>query len=273
MPIRSDGKGRRWVEMSLVAPGTPEQVWRAMATGAGNTAWFTNATIDERVGGALAFDFGQNGTSKGEVTAWTPPRHFAYVERDWHPGAPPVATDITIERRFGANSLVRMIDSIETDADTWDSHLESFEDGWPVFFDVLKLYLTHFPDLPAASFQAMHQVNDTPLAVWTRLTSALNLASAHVGEQCLVAPQPQPWMGVVEQVVQNHIHRVIFLRLEWPAPGIALVGTYAQAEGANASVSAYFYGETAAGLAAHSRHSMREWLPQLFAESAARSSA
>jgi len=41
MPIRKDEHGKRWVEMALVVPGTPEQAWRALATGPGNTAWFT----------------------------------------------------------------------------------------------------------------------------------------------------------------------------------------------------------------------------------------
>ena len=267
MPIRSDHKGRRRVEMSFIVPGTPDQVWRLMATGAGNCAWFTKTMIEERVGGAVVFDFGPNGTVRGEITAWTPPRHFAYVERDWHPGAPEVTTDITIEPRYGANSLVRMAHSIRTTANTWDAQLEAFESSWPVFFDVLRLCITHFPNMPAASFRALHKVKDTPVAVWTRLTTALNLASARVGEQRYLAPQPQPWIGVVEQLIQNASHQIIVLRLEWPAPGIALVGAFAQPEGASASVSAYFYGETAGHLAAHSEHSMREWLPQVFAES------
>ena len=36
--------GKRWIEMEFVVPGTPEQVWQAVATGPGNTAWFTRAT-------------------------------------------------------------------------------------------------------------------------------------------------------------------------------------------------------------------------------------
>lgn len=68
MPLKKDGTGKRWVEMELIVPGTPEQVWQAMATGPGNTAWFTRTTIDERVGGAVRFDFGPNGNSAGEVS-------------------------------------------------------------------------------------------------------------------------------------------------------------------------------------------------------------
>ncbi|RWQ41889.1 MAG: SRPBCC domain-containing protein, partial [Mesorhizobium sp.] len=40
MPIKKDETGKRWVEMEFITPCTPEQVWRAIATGPGNTAWF-----------------------------------------------------------------------------------------------------------------------------------------------------------------------------------------------------------------------------------------
>ena len=66
MPTKMDGAGKRWVEMEFIAPGTPEDVWEAMATGPGNAAWFIRATIEERVGGAIAFDFGPDMKSTGE---------------------------------------------------------------------------------------------------------------------------------------------------------------------------------------------------------------
>ena len=36
MPVRKDDSGRRWVEMEFLVPGTPAQVWHAIATGPGN---------------------------------------------------------------------------------------------------------------------------------------------------------------------------------------------------------------------------------------------
>src|SRR5688572_19853338 len=109
MPIKKDGTGKRWVEMELLVPGTPEQVWHAVATGPGTTAWFVRTEIEPRVGGAVLFDFGEGATSKGEVTAWEPHHRIEYVEREWQEGAPPVATEITVTGRSGDRCVVRMV--------------------------------------------------------------------------------------------------------------------------------------------------------------------
>ena len=84
MPLRKDDSGRRWIEMEFLVPGTPEQVWQAIATGPGMSAWFTPTTVDEKVGGDIRFDFGADScgenTSSGTVTEWQPPVRFAYEE-------------------------------------------------------------------------------------------------------------------------------------------------------------------------------------------------
>ena len=70
MPLKKDDSGHRWVEMEFLVPGTPEQVWQAIATGPGMSAWFTPTTVDEHVGGAITFDFGDGSTlASGTVTA------------------------------------------------------------------------------------------------------------------------------------------------------------------------------------------------------------
>lgn len=79
-------------------------------------SWTRQAKIEERLGGALQFDFGPGETSSGEVTAWEPPRRFGYVESGWSPGAPPVATEITITSRAGSQCVVRMVHSLFRDA-------------------------------------------------------------------------------------------------------------------------------------------------------------
>jgi uncharacterized protein YndB with AHSA1/START domain len=142
MTVKRDATtGARTVELELEVPGTPEQVWHAIATGPGITAWFVPTEVDEREGGAITFDFGPEIGGSAVVTAWEPPRRFAYEEREWMPGAPPVATEIHVEARGGGRCVMRMVHSLFTSSDEWDDQLEGFENGWPPFLHVLKGYL------------------------------------------------------------------------------------------------------------------------------------
>jgi len=259
MPIKKDGTGKRWVEMEFVAKATPEQIWNAMATGAGNSSWFTKATIEERVGGELTFTFGTAGSSKGEVTEWQPPQRFGYVERDWSPGAPPVATEITITARSGDTCVVRMVHSLFATSDDWDDQMESFESGWPSFFEVLRLYLAHFPNQRGASFQVMHLVAGEDLDVWKRLLAALGLDNPNVGERRSTT-QPEELSGVVERTHQDGKHRYVVVRVDSPLPGIALIGTDAMGGRVNAGVMGYCYGEAAEARGEAGAAKWRAWM-------------
>ena len=260
MPTKMDGAGKRWVEMEFIAPGTPEDVWEAIATGPGNAAWFIRATIEERVGGAIAFDFGPDMKSTGEVTAWEPPRRFGYVERDWSKGAPPLATEIMIAARADERSLVRMVHSLSSSSDEWDDQLESFETAWPSFFEVLRLYLSRFKGQKAVSFQASVSVDGDQLAVWKRLTDALDLNGANVGEHRTTPTQPEALSGVIEHVHQDQKQRVLMMRLDAPAPGAAIVATCGDGNTVNGSVCIFFYGDDAGTIASVSEKRWRDWL-------------
>ena len=50
---------KKSTEVEIEVPGTPEEVWQAIATGPGFTSWFVPAEIEERVGGATSFHFGE----------------------------------------------------------------------------------------------------------------------------------------------------------------------------------------------------------------------
>jgi len=265
MPIRTDATGNRWVEMEFVAPGSPEEVWQAMATGPGNATWFTRATIEERVGGVMKFEFGPDMSSSGEVTAWQPPHRFGYVERDWLEGAPPVATEITITRRSERECTVRMVHTLVSTSDVWDAHMEGFQGGWPAFFEVLRLYLKHFAGKDGAPFQAMTRgLAGDDLPVWTRLIAELGLSGANVGERRATASKPEAVAGVVEHVLQSDRTRFLLMRLDAPGPGIVIVGTHRGPDGVHASVTRFFYGDDAAATASASESLWRTWLLETF---------
>lgn len=282
MPIKKDSTGNRWVEMELLVPGTPEQVWQAMATGDGKAAWFIKGEIEPRAGGRFQLDFGQGVVTSGEVTHWEPPHTFAYVENEWEPGAPPVATEITITSRSGDQCVVRMVHSLFSSSDDWDDQLEGFEKGWPGFFAVLRVYLSRFAGQTAASFMAMSSANMDALSAWLRLGEALTLAGANVGERRTSTAGPEAWSGLVEHVYQDAQTRYVLLRIDSPSPGIALVGVLGPAanpgdielklgkgSSATVSVNRYFYGANAPALAAESESRWRDWLARTFGTQAA----
>jgi uncharacterized protein YndB with AHSA1/START domain len=264
MPIKKDGTGKRWVEMELLLPGTPEQVWQAMATGPGYAAWFVEGEIEPRIGGSLRFDFGEGATTSGEVTTWEPPNGFGYVERDWDKDAPPVATEITITSRAGDRCVVRMTHSLFTSSDDWDDQVEGFESGWPGFFAVLRVYLRHFAGEKAAGFIAQAKAKENSLTEWLRLGEILGLTGASVGERRTISAGAEAWSGIVEHVHQDEQQRYALLRVEVPSPGVALVGTHDTGKGVNVSVCRYYYGDDAAEQKARQEQPIRTWLSTAF---------
>jgi uncharacterized protein YndB with AHSA1/START domain len=284
MPIKHDETGRRWVEMEILVPGTPEQVWQAMATGPGNAGWFIKAEIEERVGGTLRFDFGGGVSTKGEVTEWEPPLRFGYVEREWEPGAPPVATEITLTARSGDRCVVRMVHSLFTSSDAWDDQVEGFEKGWVGFFAILRVYLERFSGESAAGFMAMVPTTGDALSAWLRLCETLGMAHANVGERRSASFGPEEWSGTVEHVHQDKEQRYVLLRLDAPSPGIALFGTndssasgldrgavekeVGKGPAVSVSLCRYFYGDDAETLATQSEERWRSFLAEKFGDAA-----
>ncbi len=246
MSLRKDNAGRRYVEMTLELPGTPDEVWRVMATGPGYAAWFMPADIEERVGGALTFDFGQGMTSGGKVTVWEPPHRFCYEEYNWSGEAPPVATEITIEAQAGGTCTMRMVHSLFTDRDDWDKEVESFEKGWPGFFRVLRLYLTFFSGLHAAPIMVRGGYDGSVEEAWRALQDLLKLDGLGEGDRIDTGGADAPHLaGVVAHVDRQPHHTEILLRLDAPTKGAALLGAFQAGEAAYAGISVIFYGDEA----------------------------
>ena len=50
MSVKKEPSGRRSVEIEVEVPGTPEEVWQAIATGPGISSWFMPVEFEERDG-------------------------------------------------------------------------------------------------------------------------------------------------------------------------------------------------------------------------------
>ena len=81
MTIKRDPSGRRSIEVEVEVPGTPEEVWEALATGPGISSWFYPTDVEERVGGALCYHTGSKMDAPATVTVWDPPHRFRHEGR------------------------------------------------------------------------------------------------------------------------------------------------------------------------------------------------
>src|SRR5690242_1277922 len=112
MTLHKDDSGRRWVEVEVEVPGTPEEVWQAIATGPGVSSWFVPTEVEGREGGAVRARFGPGMDSASTITAWEPPRRFVAESADLGPEAPPLATEWSVEARAGGVCVVRVVHSL-----------------------------------------------------------------------------------------------------------------------------------------------------------------
>ena len=152
MSVKKDANGRRSVQAEVEVPGTPEQVWQAIATGPGVGAWFVPTEIDGRVGGTVTSHFGEGMDSVAKITEWDAPHRWV-KEGSWGPKAPTMATEWIVEARGGGTCIVRVVHSLFAETDDWDNQLIGTESGWPSFFRILRLYLEYFAGQPSSLIQ------------------------------------------------------------------------------------------------------------------------
>ena len=170
------------LEFSVEVPGTPEQVWAAVATARGISAWFLPTEMEEREGGALHISMGPDMGSDGHVTAWEPPRRLVY-EEDWAAlmgkdpdELSPMTSEFVVEARSGGTCVVRVTASgFGTGADWEQEWWDDMGRSWRPSFDVLRLYLAHFPGQEATQIEVSATHAGDADALWDALRTALGL--------------------------------------------------------------------------------------------------
>lgn len=267
MPVKKDASGRRYVEAEAEVPGTPEQVWEAIATGPGISSWFV-PTEFESDGGTptrsishFAADASMDAVAT--ITAWDPPRRFVAESPGEGPKDPAVATEWTVEARSGGTCVVRVVHSWFASSDDWDEQFEGHTFGWVAFFRILRLYLAHFRGQGGAAFQLMAFAPGPVAAAWAALAGPLGLSTAVEGEQVTSTGGAPHLAGHAERVGPPEYPELL-LRLHEPTSGIAHL--FAMPMGGNVCVSVrfYLYGEHAPAVTTREEPAWRVWLDGQF---------
>jgi uncharacterized protein YndB with AHSA1/START domain len=261
MPVKKDPSGRRSVEAEVEVPGTPEEVWQAIATGPGISSWFVPSTVEGRVGGTATANFGPGMESVATIKAWDPPRRFV-AESVEEPGT--VATEWIVEARSGGTCVVRVVHSWFASTDDWDNQFEGHTAGWRDFFRLLRLSLTHFRGQPCSAFQLMGFGPEPKAKAWAALTGALGLAGAAVGRRVTTGSGAPPLAGLVERVGEEAYPEELLLRLDEPAPGIAHFFAMPMGGQILLAIRLYLYGDKAPAAVAEVEPMWQAWLNQHF---------
>ena len=264
MSVKKEASGRRSIQVEVEVPGTPEEVWQAIATGPGISSWFAPTEFEEEGGKpvAMTVNLGPGMESRSVVTAWDAPRKFVSEGDGWFPGSPPLATEWSVEARAGGVCVVRVVQSLFASTDDWDDQLIGSEAGIPGSFRILRLYLTHFRGQRSAFMQFMAPVAATPADAWATLTAALGFNGVGAGQSWAASAGVPALGGVVEDVSQSPPG--VLLRLDQPGPGTAALFTMDLGESVMAAFSFYLYGDQAAATVAREKPLWQAWIQERF---------
>ena len=189
----------------ITLDATPEQVWEAIAAGPGIDAWFMGRNqVEPREGGTTSMTVGEH-TVEATVTAWEPPRRFAY--RAGSPEAAEfMAFEWLIQGRDDGTCVLRLVQS-GVMGDDWETEYDALVNGWDMYLDQLAQYLRYFRGRPATPITVMGPGPGDADQVWPALTDGLGLdGPATVGDKVRLTPQGlAPIEGVVDYVAPDFL--------------------------------------------------------------------
>jgi uncharacterized protein YndB with AHSA1/START domain len=195
--------GQFEIRREVQLPASPEEVWEAVATAAGNAAWlFPGGEVEgESREGATTAD-------GSTITAWDPPHRFAVRaegEGGWFN-----ALEYVIEGREGSTTLRYAHSGIFVD--DWDNQYDAVNQHTDFYLHTLGEYLAHFRGR-SATF-----VGDVPGGIsgppasaepgaYVRLREVLGLGGeAAEGDRVSIALDGlEPVAGVVDYLRPNFI--------------------------------------------------------------------
>jgi uncharacterized protein YndB with AHSA1/START domain len=263
MSVNVGEDGRRSVQVEVEVLGSPEEVWKAIATGPGISSWFVPTEVEERVGGAVTANFGPGMESVSTITQWNPPRNFVAEGSGMTPESPPMATEWIVEAKSGDTCLVRVVHSWFASTDEWDGQFEAVEQGWVGFFGLLRLKLQHFPGQPAAAFDVTGMSNSSESEGWAALTAPFGLNGATEGQEARPGDGAPTLTGKVEIPREGEEMSMILLISE-PGPGLCQFFAVPMGGPTYLSIRFFLFGNDAAANVAKAQPEWNGWFAKQF---------
>lgn len=236
----------RIIELSVEVPGTPEEVWAAIATGPGITSWFVPYEVDEHEGGRVRMDFGGGFVDGASVTAWEPLRRVVFTGD----GERALTFEWRVEERAGGTCVVRLVNSGFGPGEDWDAEFHGMSEGWRLFLENLRLHLTHFGGQQARAVIPSTMVPGPLGSAFEQVCVALGVpADLTAGDRFETSGADVPQLrGRVESVTATAGARAYFLVLDAPVPGTAFLAAEGTGDMVALSLWLYLYGPDAPGL-------------------------
>jgi uncharacterized protein YndB with AHSA1/START domain len=244
----------REISFEVEVPGTPEEIWDAIATGPGISSWFVNCEID---GDTMTQNHGNGFDQTARITTSDRPRAFAYEEEfQPTPGAPAslVATEFLVRAGSGGSCVVRLVQSGFGEGDAWERAIESFKGGWPAALDDLRLYLTHFAGEPVAGFATGRELE--PEDAWSTVRAQLGLPETLAPGDRVETRGAPPFAGTVARAGEGQVS----VLLERPARGLGYLGAGGPGDQVFFFVRARLFGDGADRAAAEAESAWERWL-------------
>lgn len=248
-------------EFSVELPFPPEQVWQAIATGPGLTAWSMPTELDEQAGGEFVVNMGDT-SSRGVVATWEPPHRLVLEEPEWaaltgHEGAEvtPLVTEYLVEATSGGSCVLRIVSSAFGSGADWER--EFMDDAvkyWQPQFENLRVYLTTFPGQRATVVESGAELSSDPADVLTAMCDRFGATT--IGDSIDV----HGIAGRVEKITALGV----LVRYTEPECGFLNLMAYPNGEStAYALARVYLFGDRAAELAATQEAGWKEWFAEL----------
>ena len=250
---------RRSLEFEIEVAGTPEEVWRAIATGPGISSWYVPHEVEERVDGSATARFGEGDEMmvRGRVVAWEPPNRVVF---DGGPDDDGLAFEWLVQAKDGGTCIVRLVNTGFATGQDWDDHYNGMAEGWLIFLLNLRLHLEHFPGQTATASLPMVMAHGDRDEIWNRLIDALGIArDPELGERLALDGDGARLEGAV---VDATPHRITLL-VDQPAPGVAFIASEGMGDQFSASIWSYLYGDSGAAAAARDAPRWQSWLEKV----------